>query len=57
MAVKTGAGTVIMLDSLSSLAKQSAPQRARASNVVRKPAARPASKSKAKVKHAGTVVA
>jgi DNA-binding XRE family transcriptional regulator len=44
VAVRTGAGTVIMLDSLSSLAKQSAPQRARASRVMRKPVARPASK-------------
>ena len=57
VAVKTGAGTVIMLDSLSSLAKQSAPHRARASRVARKPSARPASKSKAKVKHTGTAIA
>jgi hypothetical protein len=46
-----------MLDSLSTLAKQSAPQRGRAATVVRKPAARPANKSKAKVKHTGTAVA
>ncbi|MGC3985314.1 MAG: XRE family transcriptional regulator [Pseudorhodoferax sp.] len=57
VAVRTGAGTVIMLDSLSSLAKPSAPHRARASGVARKSAARPASKSKLKVKQAGTAVA
>lgn len=57
VAVRTGAGTVIMLDSLSSLAKPSAPHRARASGVARKPAARPARKSKLKVKHEGTAVA
>jgi transcriptional regulator with XRE-family HTH domain len=57
VAVRTGAGTVIMLDSLSSLAKPSAPQHAHASSVARKPAARPASKSKAKVKHEGPAVA
>jgi hypothetical protein len=50
VAVRTGAGSVIMLDSLSSLAKQSTPRRTRASSVVRKRATRPASKSKAKVK-------
>jgi DNA-binding XRE family transcriptional regulator len=53
VAVRTGAGTVIMLDSLSSLAKPSAPSRARP--LVRKSAARPASKSK--VKHTGTAAA
>lgn len=57
VAVRTGAGTVIMLDSLSSLAKPSAPHRARASGVARKPATRPAGKSKVKVKHEGTAVA
>lgn len=54
--VRTGAGTVIMLDSLSSLAKPLAPQRARASGAARKSAARPAAKSKPKVKHEGTAV-
>jgi len=57
VAVRTGAGTVIMLDSLSSLAKPSTPLRARASGVARKSATRPASKSKLKVKREGTVVA
>lgn len=57
VAVRTGTGTVIMLDSLSSLAKQSKPQRVRTSTAVRKPVARPVSKSKAKVKPTGTVVA
>ena len=57
VAVRTGTGTVIMLDSLSSLAKQSTPQRARGSTAVRKPVARPVSKSKAKLKHTGTAVA
>lgn len=57
VAVRTGEGTVIVLDSLSSLAKPSAPRRARASSVVHKPADRPASKSKVKVKDAGTSVA
>jgi predicted transcriptional regulator len=46
VAVKTGAGTVIMLDSLSSLANPTVSQRARASAVPRKPAARRASKPK-----------
>lgn len=55
VAVRTGAGTVIMLDSLSSLAKSSTPHRA--SGVARKSAARSASKSKLKVKHEGTAVA
>jgi predicted transcriptional regulator len=55
--VKTGAGTVIMLDSLSSLARKSAPKRARAASVVRKPAVRPARKSKTKVRRAGTAAA
>lgn len=57
VAVRTGTGTVIMLDSLSSLAKPSAPRRARGSGVARKSAARPASKSRLKVKNAGTAVA
>lgn len=55
VAVRTGTGTVIMLDSLSSLAKQSKPRRARASTALRKPVVRPVSKAKAK--HTGTVVA
>lgn len=55
VAVRTGEGTVIMLDSLSSLAKP--PQRARAAPVVRKPAARLSSKPKGKAKHARTAVA
>lgn len=37
VAVRTGAGTVIMLNSLSSLAKPAEPQRARAAAVPRKP--------------------
>lgn len=57
VAVRTGDGTVIMLDSLSSLGKPSVPHRARASGVARKSAARPASKSKLKVKDEGTAVA
>lgn len=57
VAVRTGTGTVIMLDSLSSLAKPSTPRRARGSGVARKSAARPASKSRLKVKNAGTAVA
>jgi len=57
VAVRTGGGTVIMLDSLSSLAKPSAPHRARASGVARKPPARPIGKSKGKVKPEGTAVA
>lgn len=57
VAVKTGAGTVIMLDSLSSLAKPSVSHRPRGSGVGRKSAARTASKSKFKVKHEGTAVA
>lgn len=48
VAVRTGAGTVIMLDSLSSFARPSVPQRTRASGVVRKPAARRVSKPKVK---------
>jgi DNA-binding XRE family transcriptional regulator len=47
VAVRTGAGTVIMLDSHRH-------RIARASGVARKSAARPASKSKLKVKHEGT---
>lgn len=46
--VRTGAGTVIMLDSLSSLASPSVPQRTRASGVASKPTARRASKVKNK---------
>jgi len=57
LAVRTGEGTVIVLDSLSFLAKPSAPRRARTSSVVHKPADRPVSKSKVKVKHTGTSVA
>lgn len=59
VAVKTGEGIVIMLDSLSSIAKQSTSQRTRLSGPERKPTARPAgkSKTKAKVKHPRTVVA
>jgi DNA-binding XRE family transcriptional regulator len=61
VAVKTGAGTVIMLDSLSSLAKPSKPRRVGVSAAVRKPVVRSASKPKVKVKArtktAGTVVA
>lgn len=54
VAVRTGEGTVIMLDSLSSLAKP--PQRARAATVVHKPASRLASSPKVKVKHTKTAV-
>jgi hypothetical protein len=50
VAVRTGAGTVIMLDSHRH-------RIARASGVARKSAARPASKSKLKVKHEETAVA
>ena len=56
VAVRTGAGTVIMLDSLSSLAKPSVPQGARASGGERKSASRSGSKSKLRVKHEGTTV-
>lgn len=56
VSVRTGAGTVIVLDGLSSLAKPSASHRARAAGVARKAAARPAAKSILKVKHEkGTV--
>jgi transcriptional regulator with XRE-family HTH domain len=55
VAVRSGTGTVITLDSLSSHAKPSTPRRARGS-AVRKPAARPVSKSKANVKHMRAVV-
>ncbi len=51
VAVRTGEGTVIMLDSLSSLARQPAPRRTRASGGARKTVARPAGKTSAKVKH------
>lgn len=57
VSVRTGAGTVIMLDSLISLSNSSVPHRARASGVARKSAARPASKSKIKAKHKGTAAA
>lgn len=63
VAVKTGAGTVIMLDSLSSLAKPSKPQRVGASAASRKLVLRSGSKPKVKVKvkarakTTGTVVA
>jgi len=57
VAVRTAVGTVIMLDNLSSLATQSTPPRKRATHAARKPAARPASKVKAKAKHKGTAVA
>lgn len=52
VAVRTGAGTVIMLDSLSSLAKPSQPQRARAAAVPRKAVA--SSARRAKVKREGS---
>lgn len=57
VAVRTGAGTVIMLDSLSSLAKPPVRQRARASGVAQKPAARAPSRSKPKAKQTRTLVA
>lgn len=57
VAVKTGTGTVIMLDSLSSLARQSASKPARTSRGVRKPPAPAVGKPKAKVKRTGTAVA
>jgi len=58
VSVKTGQGTVIVLDSLSSLAKQPKAAVARGSNSMRKPPARVAPKSKAKkVVHAGTIAA
>lgn len=57
VAVRTGAGTVIMLDSLSSLAKPPVRQRARASDVAQKPAARAPSRSKPKAKQTRTLVA
>ena len=57
VAVRTGAGTVIMLDSLSSLAKPSTPHHVRASSATRKPASRPGSKSSLKAKRGGTSVA
>lgn len=57
VAVRTGAGTVIMLDSLSSLGKGSPPRRSRAASPARKPGARPASKHKPKAKHTGAAVA
>lgn len=50
VAVKTGAGTVIMLDSLSSLARPPVPQRTRAPGVARKPAARRTLKANSKAK-------
>lgn len=54
VAVRTGAGTVIMLDSLSSLAKPAEPQRARAAAVPRKAVASPT--RRAKVKREGSAV-
>lgn len=48
VSVKTGQGTVIVLDSLSSLTKQAKPAAARGSTSVRKPPARAAHKSKSK---------
>lgn len=61
VAVKTGAGTVIMLDSLSSLAKPSKQRRVGASSAPRKPVVRsgsnPKVKVKARAKTTGTVVA
>lgn len=55
VAVRTQTGTLIMLDSLSSLAKPSAPRRTRASGVARKRQTRPA--GKAKVERGGAAVA
>ena len=57
VSVKTGGGTVIMLNSLSSLAHPSVPQRTRRVAVPRKSAARPASKAKVKVKNQVTATA
>ena len=57
VAVRTGEGTVIVLDSLSSLAKPSAPRRARASSVAGNPADAPVSNSKATVQNPGHSVA
>ena len=58
VSVKTGQGTVIVLDSLSSLAKHPKAAVARGSTSMRKPPARVAPKSKAKkVVHAGTIAA
>lgn len=61
VAVKTGAGTVIMLDSLSSLARPSKPRRIGVSKAVRKPvvrcASKPRGKGKGSTKATGTLVA
>ena len=58
VSVKTGQGTVIVLDSLSSLTKQAKPAVARGSTSVRKPPARAAHKSKSKkVTQAGAIAA
>lgn len=58
VSVKTGQGTVIVLDSLSSLTKQAKPAAARGSTSVRKPPARAAHKSKSKkVAQAGAIAA
>ena len=57
VAVRTGTGTVILLDSLNSIAKPSAPQRARAASVVRKTASGPATKTKAKARKPRTAAA
>jgi DNA-binding XRE family transcriptional regulator len=58
VSVKTGQGTVIVLDSLSSLTKQAKPVVARGSTSVRKPPARAAHKSKSKkVAQAGAIAA
>jgi transcriptional regulator with XRE-family HTH domain len=58
VSVKTGQGTVIVLDSLSSLAKQPKAAVARGSTSMPKPPARVAPKSKAKkVVHSGTIAA
>ena len=50
VAVRTGAGTVIMLDSLSSLARPVGAHTAMASSAVSKPASRAGSKSNVKAK-------
>ena len=58
VSVKTGQGTVIVLDSLSSVTKQAKPAVARGSTSVRKPPARAAHKSKSKkVTQAGAIAA
>jgi DNA-binding XRE family transcriptional regulator len=57
VAVRTGAGTVIMLDSLCSLANPSVPHRMREPGAARKTAVRSGSKSTPKAKREGTAVA